>query len=129
MQSNELLALELSVVLFIAHVLVQAFFSRGEFGDKYLFSPRDEKLQLKGTVGSRANRALANFVENYGAFIALDLALIATGHTGGYGAILWIVGRILYLPIYLAGIPVVRTLAWLLSIIGLILMLVRLAGA
>jgi uncharacterized MAPEG superfamily protein len=129
MQSNELVALELSVVLFILHVLVQAFFARGEFGEKYLFSPRDEKLELKGAAAGRADRALANFVENYGAFIALDLGLIATGHTGGFGAILWIMGRILYLPVYLAGIPVVRTLCWLLSIIGLILMLVQLAGA
>ena len=89
MHSSELVALELSVLLFIVHVLVQSTFARGEFGDLYLFSPRDEQRAVKGTVAARAERALKNFTENYGAFIAVDLGLIATGQTGGWGAMLW----------------------------------------
>ena len=53
-----------------------------------------------------------------------------TGKTGGLGA----TGALgsgssrgsLYVVIYAAGIPVVRTLVWLASIIGLVLMLIRL---
>src|ERR1700692_2255724 len=127
MNSIELVCLELSVLLFIAHVVCQAVVAQGEFGQPFLFSPPDNPPPAKGVAVGRATRALNNFVENYGAFVAMDLALIATGHTGGWGAIVWIVARIVYLPLYLVGIPVVRTLCWTISIIGLLMMLARLA--
>jgi uncharacterized MAPEG superfamily protein len=128
MHSAELYALELSVLLFVAHVVIQATLARGEFGESYLLGPRDQQRKVKGVIAARAERALANFTENYAPFVAVDLGLIATGRTGGIGAIVWIVARILYLPIYLAGIPVARTLCWLAGIIGLLMMLARLAG-
>jgi uncharacterized MAPEG superfamily protein len=127
---SELICLELSVVLWIAHVLVQAFTARAEFGDQYLFSPRDQAVTAKGVLAGRATRALHNYVENLGPFIAMALGLIATGHTGGIGgvgAIIWLLARIVYLPIYLAGTLYVRTAAWAVSVIGLLMMLWRLA--
>ena len=126
---SELFCLELSVLLWVAHVLAQAFAARGEFGDEYLFSPRDEARAPKDVAVGRATRALGNFVENYGPFIAMDLALIATGHTGGWGATIWILARIAYLPVYLMGIPRVRTGIWAVSVIGLLMMLGRLMVA
>ena len=128
MHSTELFALELSVLLFIVHVLVQATFARGEFGDLYLFSPRDEQRVVKGAVAARAERALKNFTENYGAFIAVDLGLIATGQTGGWGAMLWVIARFAYLAVYLAGIPFLRTACWVAALVGVLMMLWRLAG-
>jgi uncharacterized MAPEG superfamily protein len=128
MHSPELYALEISVLLFIVHVLAQSTLAGGEFGQPYLLGARDEQRQVNGLTARRAERALKNFVENYGAFIAADLALIATGQTGGWGAAIWIVARIIYLPIYLSGVPVARTLCWVASIVGLLMMLARLAG-
>jgi uncharacterized MAPEG superfamily protein len=125
---SELVCLELSVLLWLAHVLCRLLTARAEFGDAYLFSPRDEEKTPKGVACGRAERALANYVENLVPFVALDLALIATGHTGGLGAMIWILGRIAYLPIYLAGIVYVRTAAWTISVVGLLMMLARLAG-
>jgi uncharacterized MAPEG superfamily protein len=125
---SELVCLELSVVLWLAYVLSRLLTARAEFGDAYLFSPRDEERTPKGHACGRAERALANYVENLVPFIALDLALIATGHTGGVGATVWIIGRIAYLPVYLAGIVYLRTAAWAISIVGLLMMLARLAG-
>jgi uncharacterized MAPEG superfamily protein len=126
---SELTCLGLSVLLWLAHVLTQAFAARGEFGDAYLFTPRDAEPAVKGLAYGRATRALANYVENYGPFIALALALIATGQAGGVGAAgatIWIIARIIYLPIYLAGIIYVRTGLWAISVIGLLMMLYRL---
>jgi uncharacterized MAPEG superfamily protein len=128
---SELTCLELSVLLWVAHMLCQVLTSRGEFGDPYLFSSRDEQPTPKGLTCGRAARAFRNYVENLVPFVAVDLALIATHHTGGIGAIgatIWIVGRIVYLPIYVLGINYVRTAAWLVSVIGLLMMLWRLAG-
>lgn len=127
MSSIELVCLELSVLLFLAHVVCQAVYAQGEFGQPFLLSPRDNPPAPAGVSVGRATRALANFVENYGAFVAMDLALVATGHTGGWGAAVWLVARVVYLPLYLTGIPVARTLCWAASIVGLLMMLARLA--
>ena len=126
---SELVCLELSVLLWIAHVLTQAVTARAEFGDAYLFSPRDKQLPTKGLACGRATRALNNYTENLVPFVALALALIATGHGGGLGATIWIIVRILYLPVYVMGIIYVRTALWGISIIGLLMMLGRLMAA
>ena len=63
--------------------------------------------------------------------MAADLGLIATGHTGGIGAIgatIWIVARIIYLPLYMMGIKYVRTACWGVGVVGVLMMLARLAG-
>ncbi len=125
---SELVCLELSVLLWLAHVLCRVLTAREEFGDTYLFGPRDKERAPKGVACGRAERALANYVENLVPFVALDLALIATGNTGGLGATVWLLGRIAYLPVYLAGIAYVRTAAWAVSVVGLLMMLARLAG-
>ena len=129
---SELMCLELSVLLWVAHVLSQAFTARAEFGEAYLFTPRDAQPAAKGLACGRATRALSNYVENYGPFIAMDLALIATQRAGGIGALgatIWIFARIVYLPIYMTGVIYVRTAVWAISIIGLLMMLARLIGA
>jgi uncharacterized MAPEG superfamily protein len=125
---SELTCLELSVLLWLAHVLVQALTARAEFGDAYLFTPRDTQPTAKGLACGRATRALNNYVENLGPFVAMALALIATAHTGGLGATIWILARIIYLPVYLMGTLYVRTALWGISVIGLLMMLARLAG-
>ena len=83
---SELTCLELSVLLWVAHVVVQAVTARAEFGDAYLFTPRDAQPPTKGLACGRATRALSNYVENLGPFIAMALALVATGRAGGLGA-------------------------------------------
>jgi uncharacterized MAPEG superfamily protein len=123
---SELLCLEIAIVLWLVHVLVQVITARWEFGDDYLFSARDEEKLPKGLACGRANRALRNYIENLVPFVALDLALIATGHTGGLGATIWIICRILYLFVYLAGTKYIRTALWLVSVVGLAMMFVQL---
>ena len=125
---NELTCLELSVILWVAHVLTQAATARSEFGDDYLFTPRDKEMKPKALSVGRATRALHNYIENLVPFVAMDLGLIATQHTGGIGATIWIIARIIYLPIYMMGIKYVRTACWAAGVVGLLMMLGRLAG-
>ena len=125
---NELTCLELSVILWVVHVLTQALTARSEFGDDYLFTARDKEVKPKALSVGRATRALHNYIENLVPFVAMDLGLIATGHTGGIGATIWIIARIIYLPMYVMGIKYVRTACWAVSIVGLLMMLGRLAG-
>ena len=53
---------------------------------------------------------------------------MATGKVGGtlsvYGAGLYVAARALYVPLYAAGTPIVRTLVWTVSVIGLVMVIV-----
>ena len=126
--STELSLLCWSVILLLLQVVAQAT-AASDLGPTYLFSPRDEQRESKSVIARRLGRALNNLLETYPAFIALALGLIVAGKTGGpgvAGAWIWLIARVAYVVIYAAGIPVVRTLVWLASIIGLVLMLIRL---
>ena len=126
---SELTCLELSVLLWLAHVLTQAFAARGEFGDAYLFTPRDtaaggQRPCLRpGDARARQLCRELRPVHRHGSGADRDRT---TRRTGRLGATIWIVARIVYLPIYLTGIIYVRTGLWAISVIGLLMMLYRL---
>ncbi|WP_421594657.1 MAPEG family protein [Shinella sp. M27] len=122
-----------SAVLLIVHVLLQAFTTSAEasktLGASWNPGPRDVDFSPSGKVAGRAARASANFRETYPAFVALALALVLKGDASGWGitgAWLWFACRVAYIPLYLAGVAYVRSLAWVLSMIGLTMMLLAL---
>ncbi len=126
--STEIWVLGWSAVLLIAQVCLQAT-SSYDLGPKYLLSPRDEKRVSRNVLAGRLKRALRNLLETYPAFIAIVVALVVTGKTGGIaatGAVIWLVARVVFVAVYAAGIPLLRTLVWLVSTAGLVLMLIRL---
>jgi uncharacterized MAPEG superfamily protein len=87
--------------------------------------PRDHVRPLTVT-GQRAARALANMQEALPVFITLallDVILAPQASLAVTGAWLFLVARVLYVPLYLLGVPVARTLAWAAGWVGLILML------
>ena len=76
-------------------------------------------------IGGRADRAAQNQIEAMAMFLALVLAAQLAGKApqAAMGATVFFWARLVYWPVYLAGIPVLRTLVWLISIVGLILIL------
>jgi uncharacterized MAPEG superfamily protein len=128
---SELTCLELSVVLWVVHVVIQASVGNAELPSGYLFTSRDKPALARGLLHGRATRALANYVENLTPFVAVALALIVTQRTGGSGAIgatIWILARIVYIPLYLFNVVYARTVVWGISIVGLVMMFARLIG-
>lgn len=126
--STEITVLGWSVVLLLLQIFLQAGTGRDR-GFSWLLGPRDEPRQTKSVTSKRLGRALENLLETYPAFVALALALVVTGRTGGIGATgawLYLCSRVAYVALYALGIPMVRSLAWGASILGLVLMLVRL---
>lgn len=126
--TTEIIVLGWSVVLLLVQIALQAA-TAADLGPQYLFSPRDEGRQTASLVSRRLKRALDNLLESYPAFIALALALAVTGKAGGIGATgawLYLAARVVYVALYAMGVPVVRTFVWAASIVGLVLMLVRL---
>jgi uncharacterized MAPEG superfamily protein len=127
-QSTEIGVLGWSAVLLIVQMAAQAT-AASDLGLTYLLGPRDEKRESRSILAGRLDRALKNLLETYPAFIAIVIALVVTGKTGGIaatGAWLWLASRVVYVLLYAAGVPVVRTLVWTLSIVGLVLMLIAL---
>ncbi len=126
--SSELTVLTWSVVLLIVHILIQLFLKMQDSSLSFLLTARDEEKPAS-EMSSRISRGLRNFGETYPAFIGLALALMVTSKTGGIaatGAWIWFWCRVAYIPIFAAGIWGLRTAVWLLSIVGLVMMLIRL---
>jgi len=74
-------------------------------------------------VAARAARASQNFLETFPLFAALALAVVITHKNTPHtelGAELYLWARVAYLPVYLLGIPYLRTLVWTLSLIGML---------
>jgi uncharacterized MAPEG superfamily protein len=87
--------------------------------------PRDHPQPFT-VIGGRASRALANMQEALPVFLALALMNMILGTaaamalTGGW---VFFVARLLYVPAYLSGIPVLRTLIWAGAWVGLVMLL------
>ncbi|MFC3072241.1 MAPEG family protein [Shinella pollutisoli] len=114
-----------SVLLLVLHVGLQGMLATKELGAEWNAGPRDDARKPAGKLTGRAARASANFRETYPAFVALSLALAVSGDPSGWGlagAWLWFAARLVYLPLYLAGIPYVRSLVWLGALVGLLVM-------
>ena len=89
---------------------------------------RDHMRPLTVT-GQRAARALANMHEALPVFLGLALMnmIVAPDATQAKtGALVFLVARALYAGVYIAGVPVVRTLLWVVGWAGLVLMLLPL---
>lgn len=126
--TTEITVLGWSVLLLLVQIVLQAGTS-ADLGPGYLFSPRDEPREPQNIVSRRLKRALDNLLETYPAFVALALALTVTGKGGGVaaaGAWIYLAARIVYVALYAAGVPVLRTLFWMASFVGLAMMLYRL---
>ena len=127
--STEILMLACAVALVLLQIVLQA--SAGAMFLKlgYLMGPRDENRDVENVYVGRINRALHNVLETFPLFAALALALAVTGRTGGYaalGAQLYVWSRTIYVPVYVLGIPVLRTIVWAVSMAGIVMMLVAL---
>ena len=126
--STEISMIGWSVVLLLVHIVAQTLFLAKDAGLPFALSSRDDAKPVSAPT-ERLTKGLRNFLETYAAFIGLALALAVTGKTGGLGAsgaLVWFWARVVYVPVFAAGIPVVRTLVWTVSIIGLIMMLIQL---
>jgi uncharacterized MAPEG superfamily protein len=127
--TTELCMLMWSVVLGLLQVLVAATCSVGQRGLGWAASARDEvKPPLTG-IGGRLDRARANFLETFPLFVAVVLAAhLLQRHDAMtvLGAQLYFWARLVYVPVYAAGIPYLRTLIWAASIIGIVLLLAAL---
>jgi uncharacterized MAPEG superfamily protein len=89
---------------------------------------RERIPEIPGWPG-RARRAHRNMIENMVLFAPLLVIADIAGRDNGMtqlGAQLFFWARLAYAVIYLAGIPYLRTLAWLVSVVGLAVIFLQL---
>ena len=109
-------------------MFIQATASDLSKGIGWALGPQDEQRD-PSIVAGRLERALTNYAYNLPAFIALALMLRVTDlgtATTATGAALWFWARLAYIPAYASGLPLVRSIAWVASLIGLVMMLLPL---
>ena len=126
--TSELSWLAWAIVLGLVHAVATGQFTTIQHGIGYGLSPRDEAKPLTG-VGARVQRAFANYMQSFPFFAAAVLAAHAAGRHDGLtvtGAQLYFWARLVYVPLYAAGIPVARTVAFLVSLAGIVMILVAL---
>jgi uncharacterized MAPEG superfamily protein len=118
----------MSVVLAFVQVLIAAVAANQAVGLTALAGNRDDLPVLTGLAG-RARRAHLNMVGNMVLFAALVLIAAVAGKanaTTATGALVFFWARLAYAVIYLLGIPWLRTVAWFVSVIGMIMIAVQL---
>ena len=122
----ELQILFCAIALGIVQILLMALFNVAERGLPWGVGPRDDAPKPFGKFGARNERALHNFMESFVLFAAAVLLVNALGRnsaTSAHGAELYIWGRVLYLPLYLLGIPWLRTIAWGVALAGILMVM------
>lgn len=122
MFSSELNLLALYGLVVVAVIVIQVLIALPAVGLPYLVTPRDEKRDL-GIAGGRALRCLENSVVALALFAPAVLILAVKGistSTTLLAAQAFVIARILYVPIYLGGIPWLRTLVWTVGVLAIV---------
>lgn len=125
--TTEFACLAWTLVLALIQILLPAMSRTGETGVNYNASARDSEGPPVGKITGRLQRAQRNLFETLPVFaIGIIIAHIA-GRSGAltwWGAVLYLWARVVYLPLYAFGVPYLRSLVWLVSLVGIILILI-----
>lgn len=120
--TTELTILAWTLVLAVVQILLPALLRTQETGAAYNVSARDGAAPPPRPVTARLQRAQSNLFETLPLFAAAVLIVQVAGRLGEltwWGCWLYLAGRVVYLPLYAAGVPVLRTLVWTVSVVGL----------
>ncbi|HYW93320.1 MAG TPA: MAPEG family protein [Gammaproteobacteria bacterium] len=127
----ETLVFLLTILLGFAQILILVVLANSVYGLGPLVGPRDNLQPSDNKWLGRMRRANENFKETLPWALGLLIMVQITGHSSATtvaGAWLYFWARVAYVPLYLFGIPWLRTLAWTASIIGLGMLLVPIFG-
>ena len=127
---SELTYLAWTVVLGLVQVIATAQFMTAANGFAYGAGNRDTPPPRRMSIyGERLERATKNLLETAPfAVAAILIAHVANRHNAytGWGAALYFWARLVYVPIYMLGITYIRTVVFLASVLGIVLVLVGL---
>jgi len=119
---TEIRILAFAAILLLVHIFAAVRLKTRQYGTDWNMGARDEDLPPLNPVAARLARAQANFQETLPVAIIALLGVVIAGRTSEWTAVggwIWLGARVAYLPLYWMGVPKVRTLVFLVSIVGL----------
>jgi uncharacterized MAPEG superfamily protein len=129
---NEYQLLGVAVVLGFVQLSWAAIAARTQQGLKWARGPRDEHKPVTGIAG-RLERAFRNYMETFPLFAVAAFASMLTDTKSAlasqlvwWGSLTYVLARIVYVPLYAAGVPGFRTWVWFISVFGLLAVIVAL---
>lgn len=126
--SMELTMLMWASILYVLQVLLGALAADLKNGIAWGLGNRENIPELEGW-GGRAQRAYVNMAESLLPFACLVLIAYSLDRTGEWsvlGAEIFLLSRLAYAVLYVAGIKVLRSLAYFGGLAGIILVIVQL---
>jgi uncharacterized MAPEG superfamily protein len=124
--SIELHMLVFTSILGIVQLLAAAQVMTAQRGVKWNLGSREGKAAPLTGMAGRLERAFRNLLETF-PFFAAAVLTVQLAHKNSsltaIGAQVYFYARVLYFPVYAAGLPIVRTVIWCISLAGLCLML------
>lgn len=127
--TTELTYLAAMLVLALVQIFLPAGARTMEFGSRWNAGPRDQTPVSQNPVVGRLERAQSNLYETLPLFIGAVLIAHVTGAESAltlWGVALYFWARVVYIPLYAFGVPYIRSLVWLVSLAGLIMILAAL---
>ena len=124
--TTELTVLALGALLLLAHIMLAVHFKTQQYGKDWNMGARDEDLPPLNPIAGRLERARDKFAETFPIAIVALLGIAVAGKANAVSevaSIAWLAARVIYLPLYWAGVPKVRTLVWGVSLLALVALL------
>jgi len=121
----ELQMLAWAMLLGIVHIFATSTAVTRERGTRWNASARDAEGKPLGVLAGRLQRAQGNFFETFPIFAAAAIAVVVADRQGSTSALavqLYFWARVAYLPLYALGIPYLRSLVWLVSLVGVLML-------
>lgn len=126
----EFIMLAFTLILAIVQIAWAAMARTGELGLKWNAGPRDGETPPPGKLAGRLIRAQANLFETLPIFAAAVIMAHIAGKDGQMltfvGTHLYFFGRVIYLPLYAFGVSYLRSLVWIVSLVGLVMVIAAL---
>ncbi|NII09272.1 MAPEG family protein [Oleiagrimonas sp. C23AA] len=122
----ELYWLAWAVALGLGYILLAAGLMTWQRGLKWNVGNRDGEAPALSGAAARADRARANFLETFPLFAVLAVAVVLAQRNDAHtalGAMVYVWARVAYWPVYVIGIPYLRTAIWIVSLWGLLQLL------
>jgi uncharacterized MAPEG superfamily protein len=122
----ELKMLSLSILLGVAQLFIASQSSMSQRNLQWNLSARDKKMPELTGIPGRLDRAFKNFMETFVFFAAAVLIvtmLNRNSNISAIGAQLYFYGRVVYVGVYAAGTPILRTIIWMASTAGILMLL------
>lgn len=128
--SIELQYLIFAVFLVLLQMVLQSVAGFLVNGLKGAVGSRDDEVLTSG-IGGRFERAYYNMLETFPVFAALVLTVHVSESwdtTSALAVQLYFWARVAYIPLYVSGIPFLRSIAWVVSMVGIVMLAWPLLG-